>query len=205
VHGHREDILGDFAVHLEDVEGFLLRFLGGRVEGVALLPEELGGAQERTRHLLPAQDVAPLVEQHRQVAPRLDPLRVHRADHGLGRRADRERLFELFTAADGHPGALGREAFDVLLLALEEALRNEEREVGVLVPERLDAAIGLGLKQLPDRVTVGADHHAALDRAVVGKLGLEDDVEVPLRVVDGRRGDFFEGAFFHGFFRASLT
>ena len=42
---------------------------------------------------------------------------------------------------------------------------------------------------LPDRVAPGPDHHAALDRAVVRELRVEDDVDVPLRVVNAAGGD----------------
>ena len=90
--------------------------------------------------LLPADDVAPLVDQHRQVAPGLDPLGVHRPDDRLGGRADREPLGQLLVAALGDPGHLGREAGDVLGLLAQEALRDEQREVGVLVAGRLEAA-----------------------------------------------------------------
>jgi hypothetical protein len=44
---------------------------------------------------LPADDVGPLVDEDREVAVRLHPLRVGLADDGLGGRADDERLFEL--------------------------------------------------------------------------------------------------------------
>ena len=49
----------------------------------------------------------------------------------FGRRADDERLFELFVAALGDPGHLRREALDVLLLLHQQAGGDEQREVGV--------------------------------------------------------------------------
>ena len=73
-----------------------------------------------------------------------------RADHGLRRGPDGERLLQLLAAADRHPGALRREALDVLLLLLQEALGDEEREVGVDVAGLLDAPVHVRLHVLPD-------------------------------------------------------
>ena len=77
-----------------------------------------------------------------------------------------ERLFELLVAAVGDPRHLRREALDVLFLLHQQALGNEEREVRVHVPGRLEAPVEPLLDQLPDRVAVRPDDHAALDRRV---------------------------------------
>ena len=106
VHRHGQLGLGEVAVDLEHAQHLRLAVLGGGVGGVALLPEELGGAQEGPRHHLPAHDVRPLVDEHRQVAVRLDPLRVHRADDRLAGRPDGEALLELLVPAVRHPGDL---------------------------------------------------------------------------------------------------
>ena len=124
----------------EDLQRFFLRLVGGLVCGVPFLPQELGRAKERPRHLLPADDVRPLIDQDGQVAPRLNPLRVQRADDHFGRRPDDERLGELLIAAARHPRDLRRKAFDVLLLLHQQAGRDEEREVRVDVPGGLDPA-----------------------------------------------------------------
>src|SRR6185436_15072344 len=58
----------------------------------------------------------------------------------------------------------------------------------------LDPAVHLRLHVLPDRVAVGADDHAALDRPVVGELRLQHHVEVPLRVVVALGGDLLRDA-----------
>ena len=71
----------------------------------------------------------------------------------------------------------------------EVALGDEEREVGVLGAGRLDARVDLGLHALPDGVAVGADDHGAAHRAVVGHLGLGDDVLVPAGEVLGLGGE----------------
>ena len=101
-------------VEVENHPRFGFGLFCGFVRGVSFLPEELGRPQERPRHLLPAHDVRPLVEQDRQIAPRLDPLGVHRADDRFGCRADDQLLLELLAAAVRHIRHLRREALDVL-------------------------------------------------------------------------------------------
>ena len=161
--------------------------LGG-VRGVALLPEELARAEEQARAQLPAHDVGPLVEQQRQVAVALHPLGHELADDRLARGPHDDRLLELLAPGDGDHRELGAEALDVLGLALEVGLRDEEREVGVLGAAGLDALVDLGLHPLPDRVAVGPDHHRAADGAVLGQLRLLQDVLVPAREVVGAGG-----------------
>ena len=87
------------------------------------------------------------------------------------------------------PGDLRREALDVLGLLHQQALGNEQREVRVDVPGRLEPRVERLLDQLPDGVAVRTDDHAALDRRVVGQLGAADDVEIPAREVLGLRRD----------------
>ena len=146
---------------------------------VAFLPQKLCRPQERARDLLPAHDVRPLVDEHGQIAPRLDPLGVERADDRFRRRPDNERLGELFVTALGHPGDLRRKALDVLLLLHQEARRNEERKVRVDVSRRFDAAIEPLLNQLPDGIAVRTNRHASLDLGVIGELGAPHDIEIP--------------------------
>src|SRR4029450_8887298 len=72
------------------------------------------------------------------------------------------------------------EAFDVLLLLHQQAGRNEEGEIGVDVPGRLEAPVEPLLNQFPDRVAVRANGHAAFDRRVVGELRTPHHIQVPL-------------------------
>ena len=88
-----------------------------------------------------------------------------------------------FFARARHPGDLRREPFDVLGLAFQKAAGDEEREVGVDVARRLDAVVQQANHMLPKRVAIGADHHAAAHRRLVGQLGLVDQVEIPAREV----------------------
>ena len=125
---HREHVLAELRVEIENLERLFLRLVGGLVRGVPFLPEELRRAQERPRHLFPAHDVGPLVDEHGQIAPGLNPLLIHHAEDRLRRRTDDQLLLELLGAALGDPGHLRREAFDVLGLAHQQASGNEERE-----------------------------------------------------------------------------
>ncbi len=172
--GHEGGV--DLAVHPLGVGPGVLE---GGVRRVALLPEELGGAQPDAGPQLPAHHVGPLVEQQGQIAVALHPLGHVLADDGLAGGAHHDRLVELLAAGHGDHGQLGTEALDVIGLALQVALGDEQREVGVLGADVLDAAIDVGLHALPDGVAVRADDHGAPHRAVVGQLGLGLDVLVP--------------------------
>ena len=87
-------------------------------------------------------------------------------------------------------GALLGEALGHLLFLGEEALGDEQREVGVDVAGVLEQAVEGALHLLPDGVAVRLDDHAAADVGVLGQPGLLDDVEVPLGIV-GARGVIF--------------
>ena len=160
------------------------------------LPEELGGAEEEAGAHLPAHDVAPLVDQDGQVAIALDPLRVHGADDGLGRRSDDERLLEHGLGIGDERAvrrmdepvvcddrALLREALHVFGLLLQEGLGDEQREVGIAVARLLEHGVEVALDVLPDRVAPRLDDHAPTDGRVLGEVGGADDLLVPLRVV----------------------
>ena len=209
-HRHGKDVLGELLVDAENLHRLFLRFVGGFVGGVAFLPEKLGRAQERPRDFLPADDVRPLVDQHGQIAPRLNPFLVHHAEDRLGGRPDDQLLLELFPAAMRHVGDLGRKALDVLGFLEQQALGNQQREIRVHMAGGLEALVELLLDQFPNGVAVRPNDHEALDRRVVGQFGLADDIEVPLGEVDRLLGDFgyerfvlfrFHGHGFPGFFR----
>jgi hypothetical protein len=86
-----------------------------------------------------------------------------------------------------------REALDVFGLLLQEALGDEEGEVGVDVPGVLEHAVEGPLHALPQGVAVGLDDHAAAHVGVLGEPGAVDDVEIPLRVVLGPARDLVGG------------
>src|SRR5215210_5898480 len=81
--GYRHCLVEAIAVDAEHPQGLLPRLLRCRVDGVALLPEELRAPEERAGDLLPAQDVTPLVYENRQVSVALDPVPVEVADDAL--------------------------------------------------------------------------------------------------------------------------
>src|SRR5215204_637301 len=81
--GDGHSLVEAIAVDAEHPLGFLARLLRRRVDGVALLPEELRSPQERAGDLLPAHDVTPLVYEDRQVPVALDPVLVEVADDAL--------------------------------------------------------------------------------------------------------------------------
>ena len=198
-HGQGHDVTGKAGVHVHHALLLRLGLLGGGVGGVALLPEELRGAEEQTGAHLPAHDVAPLVAQDGEVAPGMDPVLIGVPDDGFGSGADDELFLELrlrvhddalaagivHQAVVRHHGALLRESGHVLGLAAEEGLGDEEREVGVLVSGFLEHAVENMLHLLPDGVSVGLDDHAAADGGLLGQVGLHHEVVVPLGVVLG--------------------
>ena len=74
-HGNRQKLRVDPLIKLQNLPDFALRLLLRRKRRVALLPEELAGPDERRGVLeLPPDDVGPLVEAEREVAPRADPV-----------------------------------------------------------------------------------------------------------------------------------
>jgi hypothetical protein len=188
----RHVFLGERAVHLERAHRLGAGVRGVLVGGVAFLPEELAGAEEHPRAHFPADHVGPLVEQQRQVAPRLDPAAHRVADDRLRGRADDQRLLELrigigdqAALAVGDQAVVGDhrhllgEAFDVGRLADEVAERDEQREIGVFDPGGLDPRVEQALHALPDAVAPRFDHHAAADARFLGHVGGGDDLLVP--------------------------
>ena len=174
---HRQHVFGELSIDLEHLHrlGHGIGAVG--VRGVPLLPEEFRGAQEEARTHLPAHDVGPLVDEQRQIAIALDPALERIADDRLRRRSHDERLLELGIGIDHQLAALVLQAvvrddrhllgkaFDVLGLLGDEAHRDEEREVAVLVASFLDAGIELGLNAFPNAPAPRLDHHAAAHRA----------------------------------------
>ena len=190
-HGQGHDVPGEVLVDVvQDAQGVGAGVVLGGVGGVALLPEELGGAQEDPGPQLPAHDVGPLVDEQGQVAVALHPLGEERVDDRLAGGAHDDGLLQLLAAGVGDHGQLGAEALDVLGLLAQVGLGDEEGEVGVLGAGGLDPPVQLGLHALPDGVAVGPDDHRAPDGAVVGQLGLGHHVLVPLGEVLGLRRQY---------------
>ena len=102
------------------------------------------------------------------------------AEQRLRGRADAQTLRQLLAAADRDPRALRREALDVILFLLQQALRDEHGHGDVGVPVALEHAVEDLLDILPNRVAVGAHDVAALDSGIIDKLRLGAHVGEPL-------------------------
>ena len=123
--GHRQHLDHGLAVHVaQDPQGVGPGLVLGGVGGVALLPEELAGAQEQAGPQLPAHHVGPLVDQQGQVPVALHPFGEEAVDDGLAGRAHDDGLLELLAAAVGDDGQLGAEPLDVLGLAAAGTTRG---------------------------------------------------------------------------------
>ena len=79
-----------------------------------------------------------------------------------------------------HPRNLGRKALNMVLLHIEQALRDKHRKIYILHSRSLEPLIHLLLDQLPDCVACGLEHHASLYAGVVHKLSLLNYIRVPL-------------------------
>ena len=68
-------------------------------------------------------------------------------------------------------------------LPAEETLGDEKREVSVLDAGFLEHPVQDALHLFPDSVAVGLDDHAAAHGRLLGQIGLDYEVVIPLRVV----------------------
>ena len=194
--GHGQLLLTGVGIDLEHLQRLLARLFLRGVQGVSLLPEKLAAAQERARGLFPAHDAAPLVIQARQVAPAVHDVAPVLAEERLGRRAHTQALRQFLAAAHGDPRALGREALDVVLLLLQQALGDQHRHGHVLVTGRLELPVEHLLDVLPDGVAVGAQNEQALDVGIIHKLRLGAHVGEPLGEIHFHIGDLLDLFFF---------
>ena len=156
-HRHGHLALGEIGVDIvQDHQRLALGVGLVGVDGMAFLPQKLGGAQKRPGAHLGAHHIGPLVDQQRQIAVAADPLGVEVADDRLAGRADDIGLGQLFLADLRDLEQLGGEPGDMLGLFHDEALGNQQREVGVLVAGILDPVIQPALDALPDRIAGAA-------------------------------------------------
>ena len=84
---------GEVGIDIEHTQRFFLSLLMGRMGCMALLPQELGRAQERPRPQLPTHNIRPLVNQQRQITIGLNPFAECFADHRFRGRTHNEWLF----------------------------------------------------------------------------------------------------------------
>ena len=76
---------------------------------------------------------------------------------------DHVGLFELFPTGDSDNSKFRREAFHMLGFFLEKALRNQQREVYVLMAGSLETGVEFALQHFPHGVAIRPDNHAAFD------------------------------------------
>ncbi len=99
-------------------------------------------------------------------------------------RPDNVRLFKLLAAGNRHHCQLRREALHMFRLPVQKTLRDQQRKVCVLMPRRLEPVIQFTLHELPHRVAVGLDDHAALhDLRRLRHVPLQNDVLIPCRKI----------------------
>ena len=178
--GHRKHLFAEVRVQVQHLDGALLRLLHGGVGGVSLLPQELSGAQEGSGLLLPAYHGAPLVIYLGQVTVGVDIVLVKIAEKRLGRGPHAQTLLQLRQPSVRHPGYLRGKALHMILFLLKKAFRNEHGHIDIFHARFLEPLVQLLLDQLPDRVAVGLDRHAALHARILDQLRLLHHVGVPL-------------------------
>ena len=184
---------GEPPVNAEHTQRLFFGIFVRRMRRVTFLPQKFRRAQEQARSHLPSNDVAPLVDQQRQIAIRLDPIPVGVPDDGFRSWPHDQRLFQLFTAGVRDNSNFRCEALDMLRFFMKKAFGNEQWKIRVLVACVLEHGVQCLLHLLPDRVSVGTNDHAALDRRVIRQFGCGNHVGIPSGKVFAAFGDFCFG------------
>ena len=178
--GHGEVVFAQVCVDLKLTKRLFTRLGLGLMQGVPLLPEELSAAKEGAGGFLPAEHGAPLVVQHRKIAPGVHRVTPVIAEKRLGGRANAQPLRQLLRAADGDPCAFGGKALDVILFLLKQTLGDEHGHGDVLVPAVLEHAVKLLLYILPNGVAVWTQDEKPLNAGVIDELRLCAHIGEPL-------------------------
>ena len=156
----------------------------GLMHCMSLLPEELGGAEERTGRLFPTYHVYPLIIKLGKVSVGVDYILEVVAEKCLGSGANHQSFRKSILTADCNHSALGSEARYVILFLLEKALGDKHRHIDIFVSECLESGVKLLLYIFPDSVAVGADDHASLYARIVNQLCLLYYVGIPLSKIN---------------------
>ena len=189
--GNGKDVFKEVGIAAQLLLGLSLCLLGGFVDGVSLLPPELTRAQERPRGLFPANDGAPLVVEHRQLAVGVQHIVPVVAEHGLGCGSEGKTLLQLLAAAHGHPCDLRGKAVDQLALLLQKALGDQNGHCNIDVTGLFEHAVHDVLNILPNGIAIGTQNGKALYGGILHQLRLAADVGIPLCKVDLHIGDLF--------------
>ena len=131
--GDGKKVLVHLTVQIKGLHDHNVGIVVTDVGGVALLPQEFTRTEEGGGVLeLPPDHVGPLIELEGQIAMALDPVRECGVHDGLGGGTDGDGLVQFAVTGLGHPGHLGSESLDVILLLFETILRHKEGKVRVL-------------------------------------------------------------------------
>ena len=102
------------------------------------------------------------------------------ADDSLRSRTDDVRLFQFLAAGDSNHRQLRRESIHVFRFFLQETLRDEQRQVYVLMAGGFEASIELPLQNFPDGIAIRLNDHAAFDDfRRLGHIALQYDILIP--------------------------
>ncbi|MNH39040.1 hypothetical protein D3C79_1001590 [compost metagenome] len=78
----------------------------------------------------------------------------------------------------------------MLLLLLEEALRNEDRKVSITMPRFLKSAIQIALNILPQLIALRPKYDTAANRRIIHKLCFFNNIYIPSREILALRRNF---------------
>ena len=131
---HGKIILAEVSIYIKLLQCLFSRFFLSRVKCVTFLPEELAASQKRACSLLPTENRAPLVVEHREITPGVEHMAPVITEKCLGGRPHAEPLGEFLISAVCDPGALGGKALNMIFFFLEKAFGNEYRHGNILVP-----------------------------------------------------------------------
>ena len=158
---------------------------------MAFLPEELSRTKERTCRLLPAHNAAPLIVNLGKISVGMNNIPVKIAEKSLRCGTHAELFLKRLKSALSYPCNLGCEALDMVLLFLKKRLGDEHGHINILNARFFKPLVELLLDELPDSISGGLDDHTSLNRRIVCKFRLDNDVCIPLREILTHRGDRF--------------
>ena len=188
-HRDSEVLFANVSIDVEHLFGLCDSFLCGFVHGVAFLPKEFHGTEERTGGLFPTNNAAPLVIKFRKVAVRFDYVCVMVAEKSFGSGAYAHSFLKLFAAAHGDPCNFRSKAFDMVFFFLKKAFGNEHRHINVFVAGCFKTCVEKFLDVFPDCVTIRAKDHASANAGIIDKFSFFYNVGVPLGKIVLHGGD----------------
>ena len=120
--GYCSIILGKSLINIKHAQGFFLGLFRGSVGRVSFLPEKLCSAEKQPCAHFPAEDIAPLVDQKRQVAVGHDPFFEHGPDYRLRSWPNYKWLFQFLATSVSYHRALRCKTLHMFSLFLEKTL-----------------------------------------------------------------------------------